>query len=395
MVDNRRETAIKEIIDLDVPGISSVTHHIYSNKVTYEDVKDELEKSKKQLNDTKGVIDRMPNKEPYLRDLRALDMYRGLNRELYMFKNAQCVTNAWRKYRELLSLLSAFIPEKVNAFLNAELPGAAICALNHWCFDEKRGLKWWGSSLYAPNTTALGDTFSLYGKNRDRWLMDNITPGDMTDVEQVIAIGEKAKTKNVNLYSHDAGMDVESDPMNQEKTNFMLHLGCFLCGLICLQEGGVLIAKQYTLFERENLTLVSMYAKVFDKFMIIKTQSSRPYNSEMYLVGVGYYPEKAERLIRKLIRAMKRGGVNEKTRVNGDVVRAAVSLADKQGRALKFSFTAREYVRSKEKKDHELMMQTKWLEDQQVGFLPTEKWIPSNVTPPTDRERFYALMDTR
>ena len=384
----------------------------------------QLTRTSESLRRTKGRID--SQKDPkrggsiakfkaYIQTLRSLDMYRSLNRDLAVFKNAQCVTNAWRKYRELLTILEPDLPKRVNAFLNAELPGAAICALNHFCFDTKRKLDWWASSYISKDSSALGDSYGLLANNKERWLMlqenefrdedligegeaTDFRPrtktgptslGDMTDPLEVHRIGDLAREKGINLYSHDAGMDVDDDPNDQESINMWLHLGCFLCGLICLEEGGIMIAKQYTLLERSSDTLASWYSKVFDSFRLVKPRSSRPYNSEVYLVGVGY--RRDERLIRKLTRALKRKSLRDVEKVNESLVSASLKLSEMQTKALEFSFTAQGYVRSQQKRDDELDEQSQWLEDQRVGLLPTERWIPSNQRPVSEWERFDAF----
>lgn len=70
--------------------------------------------------------------------------------------------------------------------------------------------------------------------------------------------------------------------------NLAIHLGCAIAGFMTLKPGGTFIAKQYTFFQTESWQLIIYYASLFETFRICKPITSRPYNSEIYLVGTGF-----------------------------------------------------------------------------------------------------------
>jgi hypothetical protein len=213
-----------------------------------------------------------------------------------------------------------FADGNTTAFFNAELPGAALCAYNHYVNtmldgafdatsndatsndatsndatsnDATSNDKWYASSLVDFNdgtTTAFEDTYGLVRRNPDNWLMSRTNNGDATSVSNLRDFQSHIgpASANINFYSHDAGMDVSSDFNAQESTNAKLHLGCAIAGFLTMAPGATFVAKQYTCMETLTWNLIIIYATLFDKFYMFKPVTSRPYNSEIYLIGFGY-----------------------------------------------------------------------------------------------------------
>lgn len=252
--------------------------------------------------------------------LRAVDLYSGLKTTVRRHYNGQGVTNAWLKMYEMTTemglVIAARAPDAskpkhthvLRAFCNAELPGAFICALNHYLctWHPETRLEWVASSLYPdPDNTAgrgdfasdsagageiLGDYYGLYTHNPDRWLMTPEMRGDVTDVGDIRALVEGAKTclGEVDLYTSDAGIGVAEDYLRQEALTARIHLGQTLVGLMSLRVGGVLVVKTYTFTHPSSISLIAVCASVFDHFYVTKPVTSRPANSEVYCIGLGF-----------------------------------------------------------------------------------------------------------
>jgi hypothetical protein len=166
----------------------------------------------------------------------------------------------------------------------------------------RQAFDWRASSLaWGDDVSALGDHYGLYAHNKDKWLMEvgggpASNNGDATVLSNLLDFAAKVgpdaalggKASGVDLYSHDAGIDVSNDFNDQENANAKVHLGCALAGLMTLRRGGSFIAKQYTCFETLTWGLIIVYACLFDEFYLCKPLTSRPYNSEIYLVGKGF-----------------------------------------------------------------------------------------------------------
>jgi hypothetical protein len=247
--------------------------------------------------------------------MQITDPYNEMRKIITDRFNGEHVSNGWIKMRELDATFNVLANTK-KAFFNAEFPGSFVLAANHIVAtgttappveevaeaDKKvwggghpgRKLDWVGAS-YLPrsavtdntDSSILEDRYSLYKANQPRWLMDDKNDGDARSLDNIMDYKKKLPN-GVDLYTHDAGIDVSDDYNNQELHNTKLHIGCALAGFATLRQGGNFIAKQYTYFETINWNLIIMYATAFEKFYIVKPLTSRATNSEIYLVGIGF-----------------------------------------------------------------------------------------------------------
>jgi hypothetical protein len=230
---------------------------------------------------------------------------------------AQYPTRAFIKYYEIANYLHKqhnISFEGIRAFFNAELPGAAICAINHYIrtitYPDGRVADYdWRASSLIGEDGALDDVFGIYKFNRDKWLMNGGTStnesnnGDMTIVANILNIRDRLKDFHVNFYSHDAGINPRTNFNDQERMNMKLHLGCAIAGFVTLSPGGTFVAKQYTFYETLTVNLLQIYSTLFERFIVYKPISSGASNSEIYLIGINYKgiaDELLDRLIHKL-----------------------------------------------------------------------------------------------
>jgi hypothetical protein len=265
---------------------------------------DKLKKLSDELNAAKNQLDHLyftHEKARWLRISGHFDLYKSLRKVVSDNYNVQLCSNAWLKYYEIyhdFGFDKLFAGKKIIAFFNAELPGAALCAFNHYMKTViGTPYMWYASSLVdnegeSHGTTALSDVYGLVASNPDHWLMSNENNGDATNIKNLqdfaARIGPHSPVGGVHFYSHDAGMDVSNDYNRQESINAKLHLGCALAGFMTMRIGAIFVAKQYTYMETLTWNLIIIYSSLFDKFYLYKPLTSRSHNSEIYLIGIGY-----------------------------------------------------------------------------------------------------------
>ena len=261
-------------------------------------------------------LEQIPEKdfEPLM---RALDLYAGLKRTLRSDYGMIISTNASLKMYELIIQMRLLACESgplrhTRAFCDAELPGAFIVAINHYVktMCPETNLDWVGSSYYPEaaalggDETILGDIYGIYAGNRDNWLMGprpNAMPegeepvtGDLTDPDVVAALADAVHSRfsvaptGASLYTSDAGIDVSADFNRQEALTALLNFGQVLCGILAIAVGGSLVTKQYTFVTPFSRSLIALLAALFDEVYVVKPLTSRPANSEVYLVGKGF-----------------------------------------------------------------------------------------------------------
>jgi hypothetical protein len=250
-------------------------------------------------------------KESLGKILRIVDCYKGLRTKIIREKNGQVVTNAWLKMYEILcqlGLIEYASKDSVLLFGNAELPGSFMCACNQYIKTVARAeLKWVASSLYpddvslvAVNNDTLGDQHGLYACNKQNWLMDapNMqgegkmrNNGDVTIGANLVNLAFRAEERlggKPQLYTADAGIDVSNDFSDQERLNLKIHYGQALGGLLSLQLQGCIVLKHYTITLPFTISLVVVLSCLFKELYITKPMTSRPTNSETYIVGKGF-----------------------------------------------------------------------------------------------------------
>jgi DNA-directed RNA polymerase II subunit RPB2 len=283
---------------------------------------------KDQINEAKAKLDEIPDSMFYT-ITNSLDMYATLRTLVQKTYNMEHATNAALKMYEMINQFELLMTgnncmPSVDVFCNAELPGAFIIAINHFmrtkCISSE--FDWLGNSylpedaLKAGDSTILDDKYKIYEKNRLHWLMGpapNALPegeepitGDVTDPMVINALGNAAHRRfalndGAHLYTSDVGIEIQSaDLPRQEELTSFLNYGQIVSGLLSLALGGTLITKQFTFYTPFSRSLIALVASLFDETYICKPKTSRPTNSEVYLVGKGFKgisPELAKALL--------------------------------------------------------------------------------------------------
>ena len=287
-----------------------------------------------EINAAKSKLDEIPA-AAYSVIANTLDMYARLRNLVKKNYNMENATNAALKMYELIyqmELLTngpAYDKEisclpSVQAFCNAELPGAFIIAINHFMKTKCVSSQFdWIASSYLPaaameagNATILEDKFKIYERNRLHWLMgpapnglpDGEAPitGDVTDPQVINILGNAAHQRfsendGATLYTSDVGIEIATEDSNrQEELSAFVNIGQVLTGLLALAVGGHFVTKQFTFVTPFSRSLIAIVASLFEETYITKPKTSRPTNSEVYLVGKwfkGISPELVQALL--------------------------------------------------------------------------------------------------
>jgi len=252
------------------------------------------------LLDAKRRIDAFHQHDPekvmyYQRITNFLDPFKTLlYQERKHSMRPKTMTNAWLKCWELIHAYDLIPNEQTSpfrVFCNAELPGAFIFAIDHYIKTRTFiNYEWFANSLYPTNASILGDEFGLYRSYPDHWLMNETNGGSVTDLDMISHIQERLGG-TVDLYTSDIGVGLDQDTFHlQEEKHGPLHLGQIICALLTLKKGGHMVCKMFMFFKPFSRMLLFMLKDVFDELYISKPATSRPGNSEVYLVGKGYKP---------------------------------------------------------------------------------------------------------
>ena len=266
---------------------------VFTFELKYNDVAVEFTKNpnrwvelEQRINGVKDLMNPISNSNIYRIVRIGLDLYKPLIKDPRLV-SIENMSNAWLKMNEIIHHFNILKDTKeIVTFSNCELPGSFIEAIRFNCGQLGISLEWYGSS-YISGETTLTDTYGLVKNYRRNWLMDDACPGDMTNLKHIKTIASRLP-KKCDFYTSDGGIHVGNDYNNQEALNADLHIGQMICGLLTLKEGGSIVLKIYTWFTPKVQSLIVYCASLFKKFYIHKPQTSRPENSEIYLIGLGY-----------------------------------------------------------------------------------------------------------
>jgi hypothetical protein len=289
----------------------------------------EFKKIHEIVNAAQKPLDKLTQKE-YNSLSAHLDLYGALKND-FKANGFPFATNASVKMYELIKEMDLIdCTKEIKVFCDAELPGAFITTIHHFiktnCLPTKE-YDWVSSSYYpeaasaAGDSTILEDKYGMYSQNREHWLMgprpnallpedSPVITGDLLNSSVVRTLSTSVHTRfsttqGATLATSDAGIDVSGDYANQERDTALLNYGQILAAILSLAPGGHLVTKQFTFNSEFNRSLIALVTFLFAETYITKPVTSRPGNSEIYLVAKGFTgisPELTENLLNRLER---------------------------------------------------------------------------------------------
>ncbi len=129
---------------------------------------------------------------------------------------------------------------------------------------------------------AMNQITTLYGAD-DR--------GDLYNLENTHFIGNSLGVNSMDLVTADGGFDFSSNFNGQEDLSSKLIKCETYCAFHMLKDKGTFILKIYDMFHSHTLLLLQILYSCFDYIYITKPLTSRPANSEKYLVCCGFHTD--------------------------------------------------------------------------------------------------------
>lgn len=278
-----------------IPKCSVQYKDIQEPRGSEDAIHEEVRSIKTRINLQKSRLDNI-NISLIKSVMKSIDKYYSLHKILKRRYNAQVVTNAWLKCYEIVTEFNILDLESHrdhrNILFNAELPGGFICAINHYIKTKTTlTFDWLANSLY--DSSGPGDRYGIFQENPSNWVMGEHLGhnGDVTNIEVIEKIEDHVLStfpNGVDLYTSDIGVDVSNDYEHQEELNSLENLGQIILGLKVLSKGGNMLIKIYTYFTDYTLSLLVILNTLFDFMYITKPLTSKPTNSELYVICKGY-----------------------------------------------------------------------------------------------------------
>uniref|UniRef100_A0A182IL64 Cap-specific mRNA (nucleoside-2'-O-)-methyltransferase 2 n=1 Tax=Anopheles atroparvus TaxID=41427 RepID=A0A182IL64_ANOAO len=256
-----------------------------------------LQEQKRRLNAVKSRLNDFEISDWHQHTRKRSSLLPILNELRYRIR-AEFVTQAFAKLYECVSayeLVETELDQLYSVHL-CEAPGAFVTGLNHYirltCRPKTRW-SWFACTLnpyYEGNchgNMIPDDRFIRH--TLDSWCFGVDGTGDIMVRENRDAIIERSKQwPAVHLVTADGSIDCLNVPEEQEERVAMLHAAEATLALSILAPGGHFILKMFTLFEHSSVSLLFLLNHCFDELHVFKPCTSKPGNSEVYLIAKRY-----------------------------------------------------------------------------------------------------------
>lgn len=169
----------------------------------------------------------------------------------------------------------------VSAMFLAEGPGGfaeAFVKFREGCGDSCYGISLRSSNKNVPEWRYQQGVTICYGADGT---------GDLYNRENLDYMADNLP--RMQLITADGGFDFSSDFNGQEELSMRLILCEIYSAFVLQDEGGSLVLKIYDMFNENTLKIVSLLNMYYESIYVVKPLSSRPANSEKYLVCTGFY----------------------------------------------------------------------------------------------------------
>lgn len=180
-------------------------------------------------------------------------------------------------------------PEAIKCLFLAEGPGGFMEAV----MRKRENLNdcYYGMTL-RPNHKSIPNwklnSFSTKQLDQISILYGHDGTGDLYNLENTEHLVETLGQNSMHLITADGGFDFSKDFNKQEEHSFKLICCEVYCALRMLKNKGTFVVKVYDMFHPYTIRMISCLRKCFSLIHIAKPLTSRPANSEKYLVCCEY-----------------------------------------------------------------------------------------------------------
>lgn len=175
--------------------------------------------------------------------------------------------------------------------------------------------------IYSGGGIAHGFGITLKGDDEVNWHTERfntgIPPHSFTPIRGRDGTGDLYKKENIQYFENaimtetqregvqlvvaDGGFDFSGKEGQQEIVTQRLILCEIVTMLACLKQGGHFVCKFFDIMSEGTVALVWLLYQLFDEVCINKPLSSRPANSERYIVCKGFIYQHPTEIITKLL----------------------------------------------------------------------------------------------
>ena len=193
-----------------------------------------------------------------------------------------------RSFFKLIEIINKFelLNNKTDIKISclAEGPGGFIEAFLHRFknnIDKIFAITLFNKNKYVPGWDKLITTEFDY---------NNIVTciyGDLYNVDDIHNFVDKSN--KADIITADGGLDYSKDFNNQEQLSYKIIYSEIVTCLSSLNKNGIFVIKFFDMYGLLSIQMLYIIYALFDKVHIYKPNTSRPANSEKYIIATGFY----------------------------------------------------------------------------------------------------------
>jgi len=269
--------AIKNNIKIEINEVDKhvvfltpyLSNQLIYNKTKIENFINKWEYMKKITNPYEYIHTNIPNTK------NALCMYKPLSRSYFKMIEMINVSNLFSGTDYIMG---------INSFHLAEGPGGFIEAIANTrknTNDKYYGMTLIDNKQYVPGWKKITKILDKYPNIIIEKGQDNT--GDLLNIENFKYCYNKYKN-SMNIITADGGFDFSINYNMQEVISLELLFAQIAYAIVMQKKGGTFIIKIFDVFSSAMVDLIYLLTSVYSEISFYKPYTSRPANSEKYLI---------------------------------------------------------------------------------------------------------------
>jgi hypothetical protein len=146
-------------------------------------------------------------------------------------------------------------------------------------------------------------------------LSNSSNKGDLYCIKNIKSLIETLRKKNVLFITCDGGFNENNEFSSKEQLHHHLIFKEIVTSLFILKNGGSLILKIFDIFTELTFDYVCLLSYLFSEVYVCKPNTSRPTNSEKYLVCKFYNSKKYDLKLQNLCKFLCSDGIEKYTSI--------------------------------------------------------------------------------
>lgn len=256
--------------------------NLEKNKINQQHSTKEWDKAKKLTNPYELI--HIPNRKI---KCESISRYDPLSRSFFKLWE---LIHHFNLIRDRSPITTAHLAEGPGGFLEAVLFFRQRIIKIYPLLDNYFGITLNPYSKEIPGWSKAGGLIKQYRKNIEIDYGVDQT-GDLYKVANIKSFAKKVQKSNGNgadLVTADGGFDFSVDFNQQEQLAHRLILAQLVTGIRVQKKNGTFICKFFDTYTHISAQLLYFISCLYREVYLVKPQTSRPANSEKYLVAIGY-----------------------------------------------------------------------------------------------------------